>query len=102
MLLFAPRSVQNTKDFTMKVIKERRQEWIDFLATRSPQTSMDNMDEIKNSQFFANKTKSNRLAFLDLLLQHHLVSKSLSLENLREEVDTFMFAVSESAVNLDS
>lgn len=81
----------------MQVIKERRDEWIQCLADENDgqeENKVDNIEAIKNSQFFAKKNSTSRVAFLDLLLQHHLVTRKLSLEDVREEVDTFMFAVS--------
>ncbi|XP_063968944.1 cytochrome P450 4V2-like isoform X2 [Lytechinus pictus] len=63
-------------DMTTKIIKERLQE---------PPRVLDGSDE----DVVAGKRR--RIAFLDLLLQMHREDSSFTLEDIREEVDTFMF-----------
>lgn len=46
-----------------------------------------------------NATNRRRLAFLDLLLKSTEDSKPLSLEDIQEEVDTFMFEGTLTLVN---
>lgn len=93
------RAKQEMHDFTNKVIAERKAAWQAQLA-ESVQTSRstpnqrnndNDIDELMDSSFFKNNNK--RLAFLDLLLHQHLRDPhTMSLDDVREEVDTFMFA----------
>lgn len=59
-------------------------------------TMLPDTDE-KGSTILNNRyTKSNkRLAFLDLLLDLHMNNKSLTFNDIKDEVETFMFAVSD-------
>ncbi|GMT11306.1 hypothetical protein PFISCL1PPCAC_2603, partial [Pristionchus fissidentatus] len=70
------RLVKLTNDFTRNVINERRQNLIDEGAMNEEMTE----EEMKNK----------KLVFLDLMLMKQK-SAGLSDEDIREEVDTFMF-----------
>lgn len=88
-------------DFTEKVILERKVEWEELLRSQGVESFRDHrgvdgrkvtFDEVLASSSFKNSRL--RLAFLDLLLHQHLVEKNLTIEDINEEVSTFMFAVS--------
>lgn len=92
---------QSMHDFSNKVILERKEAWQkefdlgeDSTATKEQASEFKSIDDIRSSAFF--KRGNNRLAFLDLLLHQHMIENTMNLDDVREEVDTFMFAVSSS------
>ncbi|CAL1268171.1 unnamed protein product [Larinioides sclopetarius] len=58
-------------NFTMSVIQEKKRK----LLSGDPEVGI----------------KKKRMALMDLLLEHHIKTKSLTEEDIREEVDTFAF-----------
>lgn len=71
--------MQHMGDFTRNVIRERKVEMIRRIK------SGEDSDEESN-------VVKNRKAFLDILIRNHLNDESFTEEDIREEVDTFMFA----------
>ncbi|OQR71881.1 cytochrome P450 4c3-like [Tropilaelaps mercedesae] len=68
------KNLRTVHSFTMKVIEERMHEHVTKMARGE--------DPLSGKQ---------RKAFLDLLISEQLKNKSMELEDIREEVDTFMF-----------
>jgi cytochrome P450 len=82
-------------EFSRKVILERKKEWERALKDSNSNRDASNkmtFDDVLNSGLFSSGNK--RLAFLDLMLHQHLIENNMTIDDVQEEVDTFMFAVS--------
>ena len=96
------RCLRVMKQFTTNVIQQRREDWLEHLKDQpSPDSNQilnvpgENLIKRSNKIGSFLNSKDRKLAFLDLLLQHHFQNpKAFTVEDIREEVDTFMFAVS--------
>ncbi|XP_054774215.2 cytochrome P450 4V2-like [Lytechinus pictus] len=71
-------------DVTNKMIQERLQD-----STKDSRSSCKDDDGSGGDESVTRRRK--RIAFLDLLLQMHREDASFTLDDIREEVDTFMF-----------
>lgn len=90
------------QNIAMKVILERRTEWVARLKSTDSggsdwtdawnQFGASGADNESQRQPGTPKRPRVKLAFLDMMLYQHLVEKNLSLKDVKEEVDTFMFA----------
>lgn len=104
--------IKTLHGFSNRVIKERKAEITD--QNNNDRNNNDNnnnnngnssnnvknlnmLDETDESKYeFIDFPRKKRLAFLDLLIEASQSGNELSDEDIREEVDTFMFEVSES------
>ncbi|XP_059617472.1 cytochrome P450 4d2-like isoform X1 [Phlebotomus argentipes] len=82
------RCIRVMHNFTENIIRQRREKLIEMLSKdeRDAGVATKGEDE-EESEFYEKK----RLALLDVLLQATVDGKPLSNEDIREEVDTFMF-----------
>uniref|UniRef100_A0A1I8QDQ8 Cytochrome P450 n=1 Tax=Stomoxys calcitrans TaxID=35570 RepID=A0A1I8QDQ8_STOCA len=78
------KSIRIMHDFTNKVIFDRKRK-IESERMNAKETSL-SLDDAQNDV-----GQKKRMTFLDVLLQSHIDGQPLKDEEIREEVDTFMF-----------
>ncbi|XP_023218007.1 cytochrome P450 4C1-like [Centruroides sculpturatus] len=78
------KDIDRIHEFDRKVIRQKKQKMIEELKDNKTIENFQEENEVTGVK--------KRRAFLDLLLYHHLTDKSLNEEDIREEVDTLMFA----------
>lgn len=71
--------------FTLKVIRDRKEEILNQSNVIRYKRTANGYTEMEEG------SADRRKAFLDLLLGHHITTGELTEEDIREEVDTFMF-----------
>uniref|UniRef100_A0A1L8E438 Putative cytochrome n=1 Tax=Nyssomyia neivai TaxID=330878 RepID=A0A1L8E438_9DIPT len=81
------RCIKVMHNFTENIIQQRREKLIEMLDGEQENGPVPVDDKNGDEEFYQKK----RMALLDVLLQATVDGKPLSNEDIREEVDTFMF-----------
>ncbi|XP_075160560.1 cytochrome P450 4d8-like [Haematobia irritans] len=88
------KNIRIMHEFTHSVIKERRK-----VLEQEMMTIIEGMDTDDNHKDQIDIGSKRRMALLDVLLQSTINGKPLSDEDIREEVDTFMFEGHDTTAN---
>lgn len=76
-----------------KIIKQLHEFTTSVIESRRRQLEMEKLEKVDFDMNEENLYSKRKMTFLDLLLNVTVEGKPLSIEDIREEVDTFMFEV---------